>query len=72
MASITVLIVEKNGEVKEQVVKSYDEAELYKKAGFKTADGFKCYATWGVEDLDDKNYSIFLVSKNNSIYQKAN
>jgi len=63
MSNITVLVVEKNGDIKEQVIKSFDESELYKKAGFKSADGFKSYATWGIEDLEGKNYMISVFGK---------
>jgi len=61
-ASVTVLSIEKNGEVKEVVIKNYNETELYKKAGFKTGDGFKCYTTWDLE-LDEKLYSISVFGK---------
>jgi len=61
-ASVTVLSIEKNGEVKEVVIKNYNESELYKKAGFKTGDGFKCYTTWDLE-LDEKLYSISVFGK---------
>ena len=40
------LIVEKNGSIKESVLKSWNEEELYKKAGFKTNQGFKLATTW--------------------------
>jgi hypothetical protein len=63
MSNIIVLVVEKNGDIKEQVIKSFDESELYKKAGFKSADGFKSYATWGIEDLEGKNYMISVFGK---------
>jgi hypothetical protein len=60
--SVTVLSIEKNGEIKEVVIKNYNESELYKKAGFKTGDGFKCYTTWDLE-LDEKLYSISVFGK---------
>jgi len=63
MSNITVLVVEKNGDIKEQVIKAFDESELYKKAGFKSADGFKSYATWGIEDLEGKNYMLSVFGK---------
>jgi hypothetical protein len=59
----TILIFEKLGNIKEVTVKSLDETELCKKAGFKTADGFKCYAEWNIESLNDKKYSICLYGK---------
>lgn len=52
MSNITVLIVEKNGDIKESVIKTFSEGDLYKKAGFKTVAGFKMQATWTI-DADD-------------------
>ena len=58
----TVLIIEKNGSIKELAIKTWVEADLYKKAGFKTKDGFKCYTTWGAT-IEDITYSISLYGK---------
>lgn len=63
MAPITILIVDKSGTIKESAVKSYDESELYKKAGFKTTDDFKLRAQWNIEDLNNKSYSIYVYGK---------
>ena len=43
-----VLIVETNGTIKELAMKQYTEEDLYKRAGFKTSDGFKlhCNFVW--------------------------
>ncbi len=46
MASKKILIIEKTGVIKELMVKVYDEADLYKKAGFKSAEGFKREGQW--------------------------
>lgn len=62
MSSVTVLIVEKLGNIKEQNIK-YDETELYKKAGHSSATGFKCHAQWSIEDLDGKSYHICVYGK---------
>ena len=59
----SIIIVEKLGNIKETNVKAIEEADLYKKAGFKTADGFKCYAQWNIEELNDKSYSIYVYGK---------
>jgi len=69
MAPISILLVDKGGSVKETSIKTFDEGELYKKAGFKTTEGFKCYAEWNIEDLNDKTYSISVYGK---ITGKAN
>jgi len=63
MVCSTVLIVDKSGTIKESVIKSYNETELYKKAGFKTADDFKCRAQWNIENINQKSYSIYVYGK---------
>jgi len=62
MSSVTVLIVEKLGNIKEQNIK-YDEADLYKKAGHTTATGFQCHAQWSIEELDGKSYHVCVYGK---------
>jgi hypothetical protein len=64
----SIIIVEKLGNIKSVQIKNYDESELYKKAGFKTADGFKCHTTWTV-DIQSKKYIISVFGKTNG---KAN
>jgi hypothetical protein len=56
------LIVEKTGVITEKNVKSIQSAELYKVAGFKTADGFKCFTTWTPE-VNGQKYTIQLFAK---------
>jgi hypothetical protein len=63
MSSVTILIVEKLGNIKELTLKTYNEAELYKKAGYKTAEGFQCHAQWNVEELNGKPYGISVYGK---------
>ena len=46
----TILIVEKNGDIKESNIKSWVESDLYKKAGFKSADGFAKVHEWTVNE----------------------
>lgn len=58
----TILIVEKTGSLKELNVKTYAEEDLYKKAGFKSAEGFKLITTWDVT-LDETKYFISLFGK---------
>ncbi len=57
-----ILIVEKNGNIKETVVKNYLDAELYKKAGLKNADGFAQHASWSA-DINGKQYTVQLYGK---------
>lgn len=63
MSSIRLLIVEKNGTIKESVLKNWNEDELYKKAGFKSGQGFKLATTWKVDDINKKSYTINVYGK---------
>jgi hypothetical protein len=63
MSAVTILVVEKSGNVQEVELKTYDENELYKKAGLKTPDGFKQHAQWNVEDIDGKSYNVSVFGK---------
>ena len=63
MSSVTILVVEKSGNINEVEFKNYDETELYKKAGLKSPDGFKQHAQWNVEDLDGKSYNVSVFGK---------
>jgi hypothetical protein len=57
-----IILIDKSGTIKETSLKQYIEGDLYKKAGFKTADSFKLHTTWNVE-LGTKKYSISLYGK---------
>ena len=61
MSSI-VLIVEKSGIIKESSIKQFSEKELYKKAGFKSAEGFQCKHVFDVE-LSNEEISISVYGK---------
>jgi len=58
----TILIVEKSGNIKESIIKTYSPSELYKKAGYKTDEDFTLFTTWNVS-LEDKKYNISLFGK---------
>jgi hypothetical protein len=58
----SIIIVEKVGSIKQVSMKSVVETELYKKAGLKVADGFKCYTNWSVE-YAKRQYTISLYGK---------
>jgi hypothetical protein len=60
--SLNILIIEKTGVIKEVALKTFSEAELYKKAGFKTAAGFEVQTEWGAE-IQGKTYSVALYGK---------
>ena len=58
----TAVIIDKKGSIKEIVLKTFSESDLYKKAGFKGADGFQNTHTWTVE-VANKCYNITLYGK---------
>lgn len=45
-----VIIVQKNGDLKEQKVNQFSKNELYKKAGLKQSDKFECRAKWTIKN----------------------
>jgi len=61
---IVILIVDKSGKIKELELKKYDESEFYKKAGFKSAEGFELQTQWGCE-INGKSFSVSLYGKSN-------
>ena len=60
--SLSVLIVNKSGEVSKLTVKEYNESELYKKCGFKSEGDFQMRTEWSVR-LDGTRYLIQLFAK---------
>ena len=52
-----VIIIDKHGKTKELNVKEFQEDELYKKAGFKTKDGFLKYHSWESIPINQKEYA---------------
>jgi len=46
---LTIIIVEKNGELKSLAIKDFKEDELYKKCGFKKAEDFIKQVEWSVK-----------------------
>jgi hypothetical protein len=60
--SLVIIIVEKSGDLKLLNVKDYKEDELFKKCGFKKADGFVKHVDWPVK-IDGKRYNISMYGK---------
>jgi len=58
----TAILIDKKGSIKEIALKTFVEADLYKKAGFKGADGFKEVHAWAIE-AENKRYQITLYGK---------
>ena len=59
---LTLILVEKTGELKTLNVKDYKEEELFKKCGFKKADNFLKQTEWSVK-INGQNYVIMLYGK---------
>jgi len=59
---LSVVIVEKNGDLKSLNIKDYKEEELYKKCGFKSKEGFACHAKWPLK-IDGQKYLVELYGK---------
>lgn len=49
MSSLAVVIVEKSGVLKSLSIKEFKEEDLFKKCGFKKAEGFKKHTEWSVK-----------------------
>ena len=60
--SLTVIIIEKSGIIKSLNIKDYKEEELFKKGGFKKADGFIKHTVWPVK-IDGTKYNIAMYGK---------
>jgi hypothetical protein len=58
----SILIVEKGGDLKSLSVKDYQEAELFKKCGFKKADGFSKQTDWTIK-LSGSKYIVSAYGK---------
>uniref|UniRef100_A0A6C0CMK1 Uncharacterized protein n=1 Tax=viral metagenome TaxID=1070528 RepID=A0A6C0CMK1_9ZZZZ len=64
MASVSVVLIDKYGKVSDSKVKEFKELELYKKAGFKTSDGFESRQSWKDVKVNKKIYNdITIYSK---------
>ena len=64
----SIVIVDKTGTLKTLTIKEYNEDELYKKCGFKKADGFSKMNEWKIK-LQGKKYNVSVYGK---ITGKAN
>lgn len=64
-----ILVIDKTGAIKETNIKEYREEDLYKKANFKSAEGFAVQTTWTGLSLSflgketEKNISISVYGK---------
>ena len=62
MPQLSIIIVEKSGELKLLNVKDYKTEELFKKCGFKKIDGFIKHTDWNVK-MDGTRYNIAMYGK---------
>lgn len=60
--SVTIIIVDKGASLKTLAVKDYKVDELYKKCGFKKAEGFSLRVEWSVK-LDGQRFLIEMYAK---------
>lgn len=66
--SLSIVIVERSGELRSLHVKNYTEDDLYKKCGFKKADGFINQCVWNIK-INGTKYTVTLYAKSDG---KAN
>lgn len=59
---LTIILVEKNGDLKTLSIKDYKEDELFKKCGFKKADDFSKQIDWAAK-IDGEKYIISMYGK---------
>jgi len=59
---LTIILVEKTGELKTLSIKDYKEDELFKKCGFKKADDFSKQSSWAAK-IDGQKYAISMYGK---------
>ena len=59
---LTIILVEKTGELKTLSIKDYKEDELFKKCGFKKADDFSKQVDWAAK-IDGGKYVISMYGK---------
>jgi hypothetical protein len=62
MGPLKVLIVNKDASLTAYQIKEYSEDKLFKKCGFKSVNGFKCFTTWCVE-VEGTKYGVKLYGK---------
>ena len=68
----SVVIVEKNGDLKMQEYKSINTDELYKKCNFKKSDGFNKVSEWGYSKKGDSPITVELWARSDGQANKEN
>jgi len=59
-----IIIIDKSGNIKEMNIKEYKESDLFKKANFKSPEGFLCQTKWQVV-IDKKKFQVAVYGKTN-------
>jgi hypothetical protein len=59
-----IIIIEKSGNVKEMNIKEYKESDLFKKANFKSPEGFLCHTKWQTT-INKKKFQVAVYGKIN-------
>jgi len=62
MSSIGVVIVERNGDLREHIINRFKNEDLYKKCNFRKSDNFKKRTTWE-RTIKDKKFIVDLYSR---------
>lgn len=62
---ISVLLIEKNGTVREQKIKSFEKNDFYKKCGFKKPDKFEQRNVWKKMKIGNDLVNLTLYAKKN-------
>ena len=63
MSSVSIIVIEKSGNVKELKVKNLVESDIYKKAGFKIPTDFKEHTIWKNIRVNSSVYNIHVYGK---------
>lgn len=63
MTSLKVVIIEKNGSLRNLSIKEFKVSELYRKCGFKKGDNFINHCNWDIE-YEQTVYKIAMFGKN--------
>jgi hypothetical protein len=59
-----IIIIDKSGNIKEMNIKEYKEGDLFKKANFKSPEGFLCQTKWQ-STIDNKKFQVAVYGKIN-------
>jgi hypothetical protein len=69
--SLSIIIVEKTGILRQLNVKNYNENELYKKCGFKKEEGFEKQCEWQIK-LNKQKYLVKIYGKTDGKFNMEN